>query len=72
MELLKPKELQEMEMALKNLAIKKCWKINSNGTKVKVCRKAENAYETYLNGNYITTDTEYSIAFELVKVVLNK
>ncbi len=72
MKQLKPKELQEMETAIKNLAIKKCCKINSNGVKVKVCHKAENTYETYLNGNYITTDTEYSIAFEFVKVLLNQ
>jgi hypothetical protein len=72
MEQLKPKELQEIEMDIKNLAVKKCWKINRSGTKVKICRKAENAYDTYLNGNYISTDTECTIAFELMKVLLNK
>ncbi len=70
MEQLKPTELQEIEIAVKNLAVKKYWKINRSGTKVKICRKAENTYDTYLNGNYITTDSEYTIARELVKELL--
>jgi hypothetical protein len=47
------------------------FKINENGTKVKVRRDSENEYSVYLDGNFITTDTTWEAAFELALVLIN-
>jgi hypothetical protein len=65
LEKLRQTDMDRIEAAIKNLAIKKTWKINVNGSKVKVVRKTENEYATYLNGNYITTDEAWKQAFDL-------
>jgi hypothetical protein len=62
---MKQKVLDEIENALKNLPIKKLWKINHEGTKVKVKRSAETAFDIYHNGHHVTTDETWESAFEL-------
>ncbi len=68
---LKQKDILVMQEALQQLPVKKLWKINVNGIKVKVKRDTEKEYATYLNGNYITTDENWQLAFELAKALLN-
>jgi hypothetical protein len=60
----------EVKKSLENLSVKKVWKINCDGTKVKVSRTGETAFDSYLNGNYVTTDETWERAFELVQVLL--
>jgi hypothetical protein len=52
------------------LQIKKLWKINENGHKVKVRRDRENAYSIYLDGHYITTLADSQDSFKMVKTLL--
>jgi hypothetical protein len=68
--MIKQKILESIEEALSNLQVKKLWKINHEGIKVKVVRKAENAYDVYRNGHFVTTDETSERAFELVKALL--
>jgi hypothetical protein len=67
---IKQKILDSIKEALSNLQVKKLWKINHEGRKVKVVRKAENAYDVYHNGHYVTTDETWEQAFELTKTLL--
>jgi hypothetical protein len=62
--------IQEIKDAISTLKIKKIWKINHQGTKVKVVRKAENAFDIYHNGHHVTTDETWEEAFELTKALL--
>jgi hypothetical protein len=66
----KEKTIEAIREALSNLQVKKIWKINHEGIKVKVVRKAEYAYDVYHNGHYVTTDETWERAFELTKVLL--
>ena len=59
-----------MKTDIEALAIKKTWKINENGNKVKIVRKGETEFDSYLNGNYITTDENWEQAFEMAKTLL--
>ncbi len=59
-----------MKTDIEALAIKKTWKINENGNKVKIVRKSETEFDSYLNGNYITTDENWEQAFEIAKTLL--
>jgi hypothetical protein len=68
---IKQKILDQMQLDIQNLEVKKLFKINENGTKVKVRRDSENEYSIYLNGNFLTTDATWEAAFELVFVLLN-
>ncbi len=69
---LKQKDIDAIEQALRQLPIKKTWKINVAGKKLKVVRSAVNEYAVYNNGHYITTDESWQQAFKLVKVLLNE
>jgi hypothetical protein len=68
--MIEQKLLVNTQNALKNLPIKKLWKINHEGTKVKVKRSAETAFDIYHNGHHVTTDETWESAFELVQVLL--
>jgi intein-encoded DNA endonuclease-like protein len=68
---LKQKDIDAIQQVLEKLAIKKTWKINVAGKKVKVVRSATNEYAVYNDGHYITTDENWQQAFELVKALLN-
>jgi hypothetical protein len=68
--MLRGKILIEIIEALENLQVKKLWKINHEGIKVKVVRKAENTYDVYHNGHYVTTDETWEQAFELTRALL--
>jgi hypothetical protein len=68
--MIKEKILYSIKEALLNLQVKKLWKIDHEGIKVKVVRKAENAYDVYRNGHFVTTDETWEQAFELTKVLL--
>jgi hypothetical protein len=59
-----------MQLDIKNLAVKKLWKINENENKVKVRRNAESNYSIYLNGHYITTLTDWEDTFSMSKSLL--
>jgi hypothetical protein len=60
----------EISLALKNLQVKKLFKINENGNKVKVRRDNENEYSIYLNGHFITTLADWEDSSEMVKTLL--
>jgi hypothetical protein len=60
-----------MQLEIKNLEVKKLFKINENGNKVKVRRDSENDYSIYHNGHFITTDASWEAAFELATVLIN-
>jgi 3-hydroxymyristoyl/3-hydroxydecanoyl-(acyl carrier protein) dehydratase len=62
--------IDEIKSSLENLSIKKVWKINHDGTKIKVVRKNETTFDVYLNGHFVTTDESWERAFELVQVLL--
>jgi hypothetical protein len=68
---MKQKDLDKISTALNSLQIKKQWKINVTGKKVKVVRSATNEYAVYNDGHYITADENWQQAFELVKALLN-
>jgi hypothetical protein len=68
---IKQKTIDQMQLDIQNLEIKKLFKINENGTKVKIRRNSENEYSIYLNGNFITIDTTWETAYELVLVLLS-
>jgi hypothetical protein len=68
---MKQKDLDKISTALNSLQIKKQWKINVAGKKVKVVRSATNEYAIYNDGHYITADENWQQAFELVKALLN-
>lgn len=69
---LKQKNILEIQKALQQLPVKKLWKINVSGTKIKVKRGGEKEYATCLDGNYITTDENWQQAFELVTALLKQ
>jgi copper chaperone CopZ len=60
----------EIKKSLENLSVKKSWKINFEGKKIKVVRKDISAFDIYLNGHFVTTDENWERAFELVQVLL--
>jgi hypothetical protein len=64
------KIIGKMKTGIEALAIKMTWKINENGNKVKIVRKSETEFDSYLNGNYITTDENWKQAFEMAKTLL--
>jgi predicted transcriptional regulator len=64
------KIIGKMKTDIEALAIKKRWKINENGNKVKIVRKSETEFDSYLNGNYITTNENWEQAFEMAKTLL--
>jgi hypothetical protein len=65
------KIIDKVQFEIQNLEVKKLFKINENGIKVKVRRDSENEYSIYLNGNFITTDANWEATFELTLVLLN-
>lgn len=68
--MMKQKILDQMQMSIQNLAVKKLWKINENGNKVKVRRDAESEYSIYLDGHYITTLSDWEDTFNMAKSLL--
>jgi hypothetical protein len=68
---IKQKTLDLVQVSIQNLGIKKLWKINENGHKVKVRRDAENEFSIYLDGHYITTLADWEDTFSMVKDLLN-
>ncbi len=69
--MIKQKILDDIQKELQNLPIKKLWKINHEGVKVKVRRSGETAFDVYHNGHFVTTDADWEQAFQLVKVLLD-
>jgi hypothetical protein len=67
---MKQKILDQMQLDIQSLAIKKLWKINENGHKVKVRRDAESEYSIYLDGHFITTLSDWEDSFNMVKTLL--
>jgi hypothetical protein len=68
--MIKQKILDLMQLDIQNLPVKKLWKINENGHKVKVRRDAEIEYSIYFDGHYITTLADWEDAFNMVKDLL--
>jgi hypothetical protein len=68
--MMKQKILDQMQISIHNLAIKKLWKINENGHKVKVRRDIEDEYHIYFNGHYITTLADWQDTFNMAKDLL--
>jgi hypothetical protein len=68
--MIEQKILDAVQIELQNLAIKKLWKINYKGVKVKVRRSGETAFEVYHNGHFVATDLHWKTVFELVKILL--
>jgi hypothetical protein len=63
-------ELDQVFCDIQDLPIKKLWKINENGNKVKVRRDAENEYFIILNGHYVTTLANINDVFEMIKTLI--
>jgi copper chaperone CopZ len=63
-------DIDEIKKSLETLPVKKSWKINFEGKKIKVVRKNETAFDVYLDGHFVTTDESWERAFELVQVLL--
>jgi hypothetical protein len=70
--MLKQKKTAAITAELENLPLKKTWKINADGKKIKVVRKAENCYESYLDGHYITSDEDWQTALQFVLGLLSQ
>ncbi len=68
--MIKQKIIDQMQLDIQNLAIKKIWKINENGNKVKVRRDAETEYSIYLDGHYISTLGDWKGTFDMAKTLL--
>jgi hypothetical protein len=68
--MIKQKILDQIQLDIQNLAVKKLWKINENGHKVKVRRNAESEYSVYLDGHYITTLADWEDSFNMAKTLL--
>jgi hypothetical protein len=68
--MIKQKILDQMQLDIQNLTVKKLWKINENGHKVKVRRDAESEYSIYLDGHFITTLSDWEDSFNMVKTLL--
>jgi hypothetical protein len=68
--MIKQKILDQMQLDIQNLSIKKLWKINENGHKVKVRRDTESEYSIYLDGHYITTLSDWEDSFNMAKTLL--
>jgi hypothetical protein len=68
--MIKQKILDQMQLHIQNLAVKKLWKINENDHKVKVRRDAESEYSIYLDGHYITTLADWEDTFNMAKSLL--
>lgn len=64
------KIIGKMKTDIEALAIKNTWKINENRNKVKIVRKSETEFDSYLKGNYVTTDENWEQAFEMAKTLL--
>jgi hypothetical protein len=68
--MIKQKIIDLMQLDIQNLAVKKLWKINENGHKVKVRRGTESEYSIYLDGHYITTLADWEDSFNMAKDLL--
>jgi hypothetical protein len=68
--MIKQKILDQIQLDIQHLAVKKLWKINENGHKVKVRRNAESEYSIYLDGHYITTLADWEDSFNMAKTLL--
>ena len=65
------KILEQIKLDIQNLEIKKLFKINENGNKVKVRRSAENEYNIYLNGHHVNTENNWEDAYKMVLALIN-
>ena len=65
------KILEQIKLDIQNLEIKKLFKINENGNKVKVRRNAENEYNVYLNGHQVNTENNWEDAYKIVLPLIN-
>lgn len=70
--MIEQKILDSIQNEFQNLSIKKLWKINHEGVKVKVRRSSETAFDVYHNGHFVTIEDNWKSAFEMVKVLLEK
>jgi hypothetical protein len=68
--MIKQKTIDQIQLDIQDLAIKKLWKINENGHKVKVRRDTESEYSIYLDGHFITTLSDWEDSFNMVKTLL--
>jgi hypothetical protein len=69
--IIKQKIIDKMQLDIQNLEVKRLFKINENGNKVKIRRDSVNEYSIYYNGNFITTDATWVAAFNLSLVLIN-
>jgi hypothetical protein len=67
---MKQKIIDFMKLDIQNLAVKKLWKINENGHKVKVRRDTESEYSVYLDGHFVTTLSDWEDSFNMAKTLL--
>jgi hypothetical protein len=61
--MMKQKDWDDIQAAIETLAPKKVLKLKVNGIKVKVVRNANGSFGTYLEGQWITDDTDPKDAF---------
>ncbi len=62
---------EQIRNSLENLEVKKLFKINENGNKIKVRRDNVDEYSIYRNGHFVTTDASWQAAYELMLVLIN-
>ncbi len=68
--MIKQKIVDQMQLDIQHLVVKKLWKINENGNKVKVRRDSDSEYSIYLDGHYITTLADWEDTFNMAKSLL--
>jgi hypothetical protein len=66
----KEKFFGKMKIAIEALAVKGVFKVKEGDNKVKIVRKGDNEFDSYLNGHLVTTDDNWEQAFEMAKTLL--
>ena len=64
------KILEQIKLDIQNLQVKKLFKINENGNKVKVRRTAESEYNIYLNGHHVNTENNCEDTYYMVLALI--
>lgn len=64
-------KMEHIKNEIQQLEIKKLFKINENGQKVKVRRNKEDEYSIYRNGHFVSTDATWEQASEFVITLIN-
>lgn len=64
------KILEQIKFDIQNLEIKKLFKINENGNKIKVRRSTYNEYNIYLNGHQVNTENNWEDSYKMILALI--